>query len=467
MRVWIAAALAGLLMTGQANTQEAAAPVAATPPPAILATIERLKTAAAKSDLGYEFTRDLVAEVGPRPAGTEAEARARDWAVARLKALGFSNVRVEPFAMRSWRRTHEAFELTAPFHEPLVAVALGGSAPTPPGGLEGEIVRFADLTALAAAPADSLKGKIAFVDERMARAQDGSGYGPAVAKRRRAPVLAAEKGAIASLIRTVGTSPDRIANTGAASSANAPTAIPAAALSNPDADQLEHLLGKGPVRVRMDIQVETEAEAQSGNVIAEVKGREAPDEIVILAAHLDSWDITPGAQDDAVGVGAMVAAAKLILDLPHHPKRTVRVVLFGSEEPGLLGGLAYAKAHKDELARHIVGAESDFGAGPAWQLRTKFASREFALAFARAVGDLAIPLTEIPARGDSEMEILSRAGVPVFELPPDGYRYFDIHHTVNDTLDKIDPAAVRKNVAAYASLVYLAAESGWDLRAKP
>lgn len=457
---WGAVAIAFAALAGPAQAQDEALT------PAIETTIAHLKQAAASSDLGFEITRDLVRDVGPRMAGTEAEARARAWAVARFKALGLS-ARIEPFTVTMWRRTHQSARIVAPFAAPVVIAALGGSAPTPEGGLEAEVVRFADIPALEAASPARVAGKIVFVDEKMARSQDGSSYGAAVAKRRRCPLLAREKGAAACLIRTVGTSPLRVANTGNITSRET-RIIPAAALSNPDADELAYLLGKGPVRMRLDIGVETRPDAPSGNVIVDIKGRERPDEIVLLGAHLDSWDVTPGAHDDATGVGTMIAVAKLIAALPRPPKRTIRIVLFGSEEVGLIGGMAYAKAHKDELAHHVLASESDFGGETIWRLRTRFGpgAAAYARAMAGAVSDLAIPASAQPAEGESEVGLLAGQGVPVFDLDADGTHYFDIHHTPNDVISGVDPATLRQNVAAYAALAYVAAESDWDFRKK-
>ena len=434
--------------------------------PAIEKTIAALKQDAAKSDLGFEITRDLVRDVGSRMAGTDAEARARTWAVARFEALGHS-ARIEPFTVNMWRRTHQDAAIVAPFNLPVVIAALGGSAATPAGGLEADVVRFANIPALTATAPESVIGKIVFIDEKMARSQDGSTYGAAVAKRRRCPLLAREKGAAACLIRTVGTSPLRVANTGNITSRET-RIIPAAALSNPDADELAYLLTKGPVRMRLDIGVETQPDAPSGNVIVDIKGRERPNEIVLLGAHLDSWDVTPGAHDDGAGVGTMMAVAKLIASLPHRPRRTIRIVLFGSEEVGLIGGMAYAKAHQDELKDHILASESDFGGETIWRLRTKFGpgGAPYAAAMASAVGDLAIPPSDQPAEGESEVGLLAAAGVPVFDLDADGTKYFDVHHTPNDVISGVDPATLRQNVAAYAALAYIAAESGWDFRAK-
>jgi Zn-dependent M28 family amino/carboxypeptidase len=201
--------------------------------------------------------------------------------------------------------------------------------------------------------------------------------------------------------------------------------------------------------------------APSGNVIAEIRGRERPEEIVLLAAHLDSWDSGQGAVDDGAGVAIVTAAARLIRDLPRRPRRTIRILLAGAEENGVHGGAAYAAAHANEA--HVVAAESDFGAGRVWRFRTRFA--EAALPYGRAIQQRLAPLGIVPgdnaASGGADISALRTAGVPVVDLSQDGSDYFDYHHTPDDTLDKIDPAALRQNVAAFAALAYLAAETDW------
>lgn len=458
--------LTTMMLVAWIGVARAQAPATPAPlPPGVTEAIAGAKARALASDLSFDLLRELVSEIGPRPTGWEGEARARDWAVAKFKALGFTNVHVEPFTVPAWRRTAEHFEITTPFRQPVVGVALGWSAPTPPGGIEAEIVRFADLASLRAAPVGSLAGKIAFVDEKMARTQDAASYTFANPKRRQAPQIAKEKGALAALIRTVGTNPDRVANTGSASPAGTLTPIPAAAISNPDSDQLARLLAKGPVKVRVDISVESRETAQTGNVVAEIKGRERPNEIVLLGAHLDSWDITPGAQDDGAGVTMMIAAAQTLQALK--PKRTIRVVLYGAEEVGELGGAEYARVHKADIPNLIAVSESDFGAGPAYRVRTNFADPAKAAALSAQMLDLAIITDATPARGSSDVGHLVQAGAPAVDVNTDGYRYFDIHHTPVDTLEKLDRDAMRNNVAAWATFAAFASETGWDFRAKP
>jgi Zn-dependent M28 family amino/carboxypeptidase len=235
-------------------------------------------------------------------------------------------------------------------------------------------------------------------------------------------------------------------------------------------------MARGPVTVSLDMAVVTQPAAPSGNVIAEVPGRTPVDEggeLVILGAHLDSWDLGTGAVDDGAGVGIVTGAAKLILnhveETGERPLRTIRVVLFGAEEVGLLGAFEYARAHEDELGAHVVGAESDFGAGRIWRLETRFA--EDALPYAEQMVRVLAPLGVAPganeASGGPDMTPLRQAGVPVVTLKQDGWDYFDLHHTADDTLDKIDPEDVAQNIAAYAAFAWMAANAPEGFRERP
>lgn len=429
--------------------------------------IARLQEAALESDLVWELVEDLVTQIGPRLAGSEAEARARDWAVAMLREQRFSNVRIEPFTIPYWDGVREEAHIVSPgLERPMVAAALGGSPSTPAGGLTAQVVRFADMAALEAAPNSAVAGRIAFIDEPMARAQDGSGYSVAVRKRSRCAPIAQAKGAVGCLIRAVGTDTHRFAHQGGNSRQRDGASLPAMAISPADADVLARLVARGDTRVRLDIEADIRDNAPSGNVIAEVRGRERPDEIVLIAAHLDSWDLGQGAIDDGAGVAIVTSAARLIRDLPRRPRRTVRILLAGAEENGVHGGKEYARVHADD--RHVVAAESDFGAGRVWRFDTRFAepALPYARAFQRALAPLGILPGNNTAEGGPDIDDLRKTGVPVANLAQDGTDYFDVHHTPNDTLYAIDPANLRQNVAAWATFVYLAADSDWVFRAE-
>jgi carboxypeptidase Q len=461
------AALAGLLGV---HGVQAASPV---PPETVAAQLR--DAALAGHDIAYSWTSELTTRFGARPAGSANEHDAAEWAAARLKALGFENVHIESFPITAWVRGEEHAELVAPSRQPLVIAALGESPPTAAGGVEGDVVIFPTLAELKAARPGSLLGKIAFVSARMVRMQDGGGYGPAVAARVNGPEAAAKAGAIAFMLRSVGTDSHRIAHTGTTMYVEGRVPVPSFALSPPDAEQLERLAALGVTpRVRLVSNASYVSDAHSQNVIADVKGTLKPEEFVVIGGHLDSWDQGTGAIDDGTGTAITVAAAKLIRDLPHRPLRTVRVVLFGSEEIaqpvkpfGDFGGNAYASTHAEEISRHMLTSESDFGADRIYAVALPGAVHHgaFADAVMRVLGPLGI-LAHAAPQGEvgADVEPLQALGVPAFALKQDGTRYFDIHHTADDTLDKIDRAQLDQNVAAWAALVWLAADSDVQFR---
>ena len=428
--------------------------------PALVEDAATLRDAALSDSLAWDITEQLTTEIGPRQAGSDAEARARDWAVARLKALGFANVRVETFEVPWWERGTAKASVIAPYPQPLTLTALGNSAATPSKGLTAEVVAFESLDALRAAAAASIRGKIVFVTHRMTATQDGSHYGVVGAIRRSGPSVASKLGAAAILIRSIGTDNHRVPHTGSQSWADGATPIPALALANPDADQLERILKRGkPVTVSLEVTARAAGKRMSGNVIAEVPGRDPAAGVVLIGGHLDSWDEGTGAIDDASGVAITTAAAKRIMDAGQ-PLRTIRLVWFGSEEIGLFGGAAYREAHRGE--KHHVMAESDFGADRVWRYQTSVAPE--ALPSMRRLGAALAPLGIVAGgkNGDasgSDISEIQKLGIPVIELGQDGTRYFDLHHTADDTLDKVDPQDFRRQVAVMAVLAYYLAES--------
>jgi carboxypeptidase Q len=452
------------------------APDAARPAGAPEAIAARLRDAAlAGQTIAYTWVSELSTRFGPRPAGSRSETEAAEWAAARLKTLGFENVHVESFAITAWVRGVESAELTGPAAQPLAIAALGESPPTPSGGLEAEVVIFPTFEALKAAPAGSLSGRIALVTERMVRTQDIAGYEAAVEARVDGPTEAARRGAVAFLLRSVGTDHHRLAHTGTTRYSEGRVPVPAFALSNPDADQIERIAALGlTVRVRLFSTASYWPGAHSQNVIAEVRGREHPEEVVLLGAHLDSWDQGTGAVDDGAGTAIITAAAKLIRDLPARPKRTVRVVLFGAEEVaqpgppgGAFGGHAYADAHRAELASHVLTSESDLGADRVFrvQLPAAVSGSEFEKATLRLLTPIGVLLDPHPPEdAGTDVGPSVEAGVPAFFLSSDVTRYFEVHHTADDTLDKIDRVQLDQNVAAWAALVWLAADSDIDFR---
>lgn len=430
-----------------------------------LETARELRAAALAGDGGYEIVADLTTRIGPRLAGTGADARAVTWAVERLEAMGFDRVWTEPATFPTWSRGVERVSVRAPVQQNFQALAIGFSPPTPEGGITREVVMVDDMQALEAADPEALADRIVFIRNRMERARDGSGYGPAVRARSRGAYVAADKGAAAVLIRSIGTSRNRFAHTGGMRFDTGSRRLPMAAISNPDADQLERLIGLGePVEVFMEIDAHVNEAYTSQNVIAEITGSEEPDRIVALGAHLDSWDVGTGALDDGAGIAIITEAARRIMDLDRRPRRSIRVIFFAAEEIGLWGGRAWAEARQETISNYQVAAESDFGAGRIYALSARVV--EEAWPVIRAIQQELEPLGIAPGRrqaGAGPDFIPARPlGLAAVDLHQDGTTYFDYHHTENDTLDKIDPENLAQNAAAYAVFAWLAAQSPVD-----
>ncbi|KLJ00987.1 M20/M25/M40 family metallo-hydrolase [Luteimonas sp. FCS-9] len=466
LNVLAVALLSGaLLVPGAARARDAAAaPVAQ----ASLDAAAQLRERALQDATAYRLIESLTTEIGPRLPGSEADARAVEWAKARFAALGYDRVWTEPVTFPKWERRSERAAVLGAHAQPLVLTALGGS---PGGEVSAQIVRFDSLAALEAADPATLRGRIAFVDVPMARSRDGSGYGAAGPVRSRGPSIAARKGAAAYLMRSIGTSPHRVANTGITRFDADVSPIPSAALSLPDADQLARLLRLGPVEVALALDCGWNGEYTSQNVIAELTGRERPEEIVLIAGHLDSWDLGTGAVDDASGVGITMAAGHLIAQQPQRPRRSVRVVAFANEEQGLLGARAYAQAHggADAIARHVIGAESDFGAGRIYAFNTSAPTGQRATsdAIAEVLRPLGIDYLQDKGGPGPDISPLAAKGAAWGWLGQDGTDYFDLHHNADDTFDKVDPDAVAQNTAAYAVFAWLAAESAESFGSAP
>lgn len=424
------------------------------PDPIDLTQAAKLRDAALADTLAWQITEDLTTEVGPRLAGTDAEARAREWAVRRLSALGFANVRVDAFTIPTWVRGRESAAVIAPFPQPLAIAALGNSGSTPPGGIEADVVSFPSVETLAAAPPELIRGKIVYLTHAMPRTQDGSGYGVFGAPRRQGPSVASQKGAAGLVIRPIGTDWHRNPHTGVMRFADGVQPIPAGALSNPDADQLERILKRanGPVRLRLVLESRSLGQQPSGNVLADVPGRDPHAPPIVVACHLDSWDQGTGAIDDAAGCGIVAAAAKRIMDAGR-PLRTIRIVWFGAEEVGLFGGLDYQKRYSGQ--RHHALAESDFGADRVWKVDSKLGPER--KSEAQALQLVLQPLGIVPGAFDqaegSDIGPILADGHPGVSLLQDGTRYFDLHHTPDDTLDKIDKAQLQQNVAAWTAML--------------
>lgn len=438
-----------------------------------LKTAASLRDQAMHDDVAYDVVAGLSTEVGARLAGSEADQRGRDWMIAKFKALGFDKVWTEPVTYPRWVRRSETASLIAPYPQPLAVTALGYSAPTPKGGLRGELVAFDSLDALKNADAATVRGKIVYIGaDHMHASAEGSGYGKGSAIRTGGPSIAAQKGAAAFVLRSVGSDDNRLAHTGMTRFADGVAPIPAAALSNPDADLINAVLKTGkPVTLQLSLDVGVEGEYTGANVIAEMTGRDkASKQYFLTGGHLDSWDLGQGSIDDGAGVAIATAAAHIIGQLRQRPRRSIRVVAFANEEFGLYGGRAYAQRHREEIGNAVLGTESDAGADRIVKISASV--KPSARAAVDRIATLLMPLdiaydASAPGAGGSDLSAVHAVGMAGLSLHQDTTRYFDWHHTANDTLDKIDPEQLRQNVAAYVVVAYLAAEADGDFGSKP
>jgi hypothetical protein len=472
-RTKIAAAAAVAMLFGPGAEAQQRSPRTATVQQTPEQVAIGLRDAARRGTSAYPLVQELTTRFGPRLAGTPAEHRAADWLAGRFRQLGFENVRVEQFPLTVWTRGFERAEVIGAHPQPLTVVGLGGTIPTGPQGVEGEVALFETLQDLTDAVPGSLTGKIAVVLTETPRTQSGAGYGSTSAARSQGPTVAAQRGAIGFLLRSLGTHDHRFAHTGA--TRIGPGTIPAFAMSPPDAEQLRRLAALGPVRVRLFSTPGTVTQGRSQNVVGEVRGRERPEEVIVIGGHLDSWDLGTGAIDDGAGVAITTAALDLIRRLPQRPRRTIRAVAWGSEEVsqpeptrGLAGARFYADSRKGELARHVIASESDFGAGPIYSFSLPAGWADSVLA--RRAANVLAPLGVLFDRsasmgGGPDTGPLVQEGVPTFRLAQDGTDYFDVHHTADDVLERIDPKNLDQNVAAWAALLWMLAESDADFRA--
>jgi carboxypeptidase Q len=455
----LAAALAG-----PASAQDAA----------VIQAAERVRDAALNDAVAMDYVTQLTTRFGARPAGSASETAAAEWAAGYMRQLGFRNVHIQAFPLVGWERGEESASILGANPQRLVVAALGHSPATPTGGVEGEVVRFASLEALQAAPDGSLAGKIAYVDAgQLVAMQSGAGYGPLTRIRGAGPAVAAQKGALAFVMRSAGSDEHRMPHTGTTRYVDGVVPLPGFSLSAPDADQLSRLVSYGePVRMHLSSTAHT-YETTSHNVIGDIPGKTRPEEIIVLGSHMDSWDLGTGAIDDGAGGGITIAAAKLIAE-QGGAARTIRVILYGSEEvaqptdTGNGGGAYLRSLSPQDIANHVFTGESDFGADRVYALQLPVGAQTSA--FADAANTVLYPIGVLRSStpetsGGADIGPIVRAGVPVFGLVQDGLRYFDLHHTADDTLDKIDPVQLRQNVAAWAGLVMLAADSDVDFRA--
>ena len=439
--------------------------------PEQLATMERLRDAAMKDPYAYNQLRHLTDNIGPRLSGSPQAQHAVEYVAAEMRALG-AEVTLEKAMVPHWVRGEEKAEVVSwPGQTPgttqkVVLTALGGSVATPPEGITAEVVVIENFQQLQALPPGAVKGKILLFnhkfDKELAATGDGlSAYGNGVVYRGAGPIFAATAEAAAVLVRSVGGADYRIPHTGMTDYAPGVEKIPAAAVTAEDADLLKNLASQGPVTLHLTLTPQTLPDAQSYNVIADWKGTEHPEQVVIVSGHLDSWDLGTGAIDDGAGVAVSMQAIHLLKELGIRPKRTVRFVAWMSEEEGSQGAAAYMADHKAQFGNHIGAIESDLGADHPTGIF--YAGKPALGTYLRPLSAILEPIgaevmRDSPETGE-DINGLTENGVPSFAPIQDSRFYFNYHHTPADTFDKIDLTHLNQNAAVMTVLAYALADS--------
>jgi Zn-dependent M28 family amino/carboxypeptidase len=446
-----------------------AAPPSASPddqsnfPPQLLDELSAIKTAALADDYAFHQLAHLTENIGPRPSGSLQAKAAVDYVAAELRQLGLA-VQLEEVKVPHWVRGAETAELTeypgqaAGTTQKVVLTALGGSTSTPAEGITSDVVVVNNFDELKALGHDKVAGKIVLFNELFDKRKAAAGmsfaaYGESVPYRGAGPRAAAELGAVAALVRSVGNADFRLPHTGFSYSAG----IPAGAVTAEDADLIAHLATQGKVRMRLTLTPQKLPDATSYNVIADVKGSEHPEQIVVVSGHLDSWDLGTGAIDDGAGVVVAMEAAEIVQKLHLHPRRTLRVIAWMDEENGGSGSQRYTKDHSTEFGKHVAAIESDSGAAHPLGFEVKMTTH--AAELLRPVQEIlqsfgANVLEASSYAPGADISDMSEAGVPTLGLRQDGRTYFNYHHTAADTLDKVVPAELRENAAAMAVMGY-------------
>ena len=431
-----------------------------------LSELKQLQRAALENDYAYRQVAHLANNIGPRLSGSTQAAKAVEYVAAELKALG-CEVQLEKVMVPHWVRGEETAALVqfsgqAPnTTQKIVLCALGGSVATPKDGIEAEVLVVKNFDELKSMPHEKVAGKIVlfnypFDKQMAAEGRSLQAYGKAVVYRSDGPSAAARQGAVACLIRSVGGADYRLPHTGMTDYAADAPKVPAGAVTAEDADLILHLLRQGPVKTKLILTPQTLPDAESANVIADIKGSEHPEQVVIVSGHLDSWDLGTGAIDDGAGVAVSMEAANLIQKLRLKPKRTIRVIAWMNEENGEAGSKQYAKDHDKEFSNHFAAMETDGGAGHPIGVNIK-ANQKVKKIFAPVANVLqesGAGILDLVEHCGADIEPLEKAGVPAFSPIQDSRFYFNYHHTAADTLDKIVPKELAENSAVVAVVAY-------------
>lgn len=436
-------------------------------PTQLLEDLKAIRDAALSDDYAYEQVSHLTENIGPRPGGSLQAKAAVDYVADQLRKLGLE-VQLEPVKVPHWVRGIETAELVEyPGQAPdtkqrIILTALGGSSSTGPEGITADVVVVNSFDELKALGREKVAGKIVLYNEMFDKQKAAAGlsfiaYGEAVRYRAVGAKAAAEQGAVASLIRSVESADYRLPHTGF----SVPAGIPDGALASEDADLIAHLASQGKVRMHLTLTPQKLPDTTGYNVIADLKGSENPEQVVIVSGHLDSWDLGTGAIDDAAGVAVAMEAAEVLQKLHLHPRRTLRVIAWMDEETGGSGSQAYTKDHSNDFPKYIAAIESDSGAAHPLGFESRMSSRAAdllrpALNVLQSFGANGLEPSSYPPGAD--ISGMSEAGVPALGLKQDGRKYFDYHHSAADTLDKVVPEELRQNGAAMAVMGFALAD---------
>jgi len=419
----------------------------------------RLLGEAVAGDAAWQRLAYLGDTYGNRISGSPNLEAAIKWAVEEMKRDGLENVHTEAVKVPHWVRGRESLEIAGPIPQPLVMLGLGNSVGTPPAGIEADLLVVHSFEELDAAR-DRVKGKIVLFNVPFTT------YGDTVRFRAAGPSRAGGLGAVAVLVRSVGPAGLRTPHTGALSYAEGQPQIPAAAVTTEDAARLERMFNRGTkVRLKLMMEAKFLPEADSANVVGEIRGRELPNEVVVIGGHFDSWDVGTGSTDDGGGCVATWEALRLMKKLNLRPRRTVRVVLWTNEENGGRGGQAYRDAHLEELPNHVMMLESDGGVfrPTGFGFSGSDAGRGKVRDIATLLGGIHADTIGASGGGADIGPSVQQANIPAMSLEVDG-NYFLIHHTPADTIDKIDPLEIARSAGAIAVLTYVVAEMPDRLR---
>lgn len=433
-----------------------------TPKPVSLSLEEVAHTLEERGGNGaWERLLTLSDEYGHRMNGSVALEKALDWAQELMRKDGLSNVRKEEVWVPHWERGAESAEILAPAHHKLTLLGLGGSIGTGDSPVEAEVIVFSSLDAIKLSSREQVEGKIVLINQPMPPYNPDTGethYGATVGIRVHGPSAAARLGARATLIRSVTANSLATPHTGMTRYAEDAPKIPAAAVTIEDAERIARLAKKGPVTVRLSMGSKWHPDARSGNVIGEIPGTEKPEEIIVLGAHMDSWDVGDSSNDDGCGCVMAMEAARLLLRLPVRPKRTIRVVLFTDEEHRQSGGKAYYEAHHGETHRAAVEADMGCGAPRALSVDGSKVELRFLQDKIKLFSTFGITHIQRGGSGADIAPLVQKDGVLGIGIAPDASTYFDRHHSAADTVEKLSPEHLRENALTMALLAYLLAE---------